>query len=555
MSATEDRSSTRSGGRSQTAAEQGDAVARESNDQEYDFVVIGSGFGGSVSALRLVEKGYRVLMLEKGRRFAPTDFPKSNWDLKKWLWWPSLGMRGLFQMSFFRHVTVLSGVGVGGGSLVYANTLPVPKDDFFNAPSWGHLADFKRELEPHYATAKKMLGATENPSSTFSDDVLKEIGADLGRPHKPNSVAVYFGKPGVEVADPYFGGEGPHRTGCTGCGHCMLGCPVGAKNTLDKNYLWFAEKRGLQLIAEAKVTWVHPREGGGYTVEAEVGLDAREPRKFMTKGVVFSGGVLGTVPLLLRLKASADGLPKLSDKVGDFVRTNNEALIGVTTKRKDLDLSKGIAIGSILETDDHSHLEPVRYPEGSGAFRLLGAPQVNGDTFFSRLVKLITATARHPIDTTRAYFVKDWAKSTLILLYMRTVDGHLRFELKKDKRTVGTALAEGPAPTANIPEAGELARRVAEKIDGVPMTLVTETLGGIPTTAHILGGACMGRSADDGVIDHQHRVFGYDNLYVVDGSAISANPGVNPSLTITALAERAMSFVPPKRGQSPFSGV
>ncbi len=513
---------------------------------DWDFIIIGSGFGGSVSAHRLVEKGYRVLMLEKGKRLGPDDFPKSNWDLKKWMWRPELGMRGLFQMSFFRHVTVLSGVGVGGGSLVYANTLPVPGDGFFQSPSWGHLADFKRELQPHYATAKKMLGATENPTSTYSDEVLKEIGSEIGRPHKPNTVAVYFGKPGETVPDPYFGGRGPERTGCTSCGHCMLGCPVGAKNTLDKNYLWFAEKGGLTLIPEAKVTWLKEREGGGYVIEAEVGLDAREKQTFSAKNVVLSGGVMGTVPLLLRMKAAADGLPKLSEKVGHFVRTNNEALIGVTTKKKELDLSKGIAIGSILETDEHSHLEPVRYPEGSGAFRLLGAPQVNGDTFFSRLAKLITAAARHPIDTTRAYFVSDWAKSTLILLYMRTVDGHLRFELKKNKRGVGTALAEGPAPTANIPEAGELARRVAEKIDGVPMTLVTETLGGIPTTAHILGGACMGDSAATGVIDHRHRVFGYDGLYVIDGSAVSANPGVNPSLTITALAERAMSFIPAK---------
>src|SRR6185436_20159986 len=213
----------------------------------YDYVIIGSGFGGSVSALRLVEKGYRVLMLEKGRRFAPEDFPKSNWDLKKWMWWPSLGMRGLFQMRFFRHITVLSGVGVGGGSLVYANTLPVPKDDFFASASWSHLADFKRELAPHYATAKKMLGATENPTSTFSDDVLKELGGELNRPHHPTTVAVYFGQPGVTVKDPYFGGAGPDRTGCIHCGACMLGCPHGAKNTLDKNYLWFAEKGGLML--------------------------------------------------------------------------------------------------------------------------------------------------------------------------------------------------------------------------------------------------------------------------------------------------------------------
>jgi cholesterol oxidase len=518
-------------------------MTNNSRHTEWDYVIIGSGFGGSVSALRLVEKGYRVLMLEKGKRFGPEDFAKSNWQLKRWLWWPSLGLRGIFQMSFFPHLTVLSGVGVGGGSLVYANTLPVPKDDFFTASSWGHLAQWHEELEPHYRTARKMLGATENPLRTYPDQVLSDIGKDLGKEHHPTTVAVYFGEPGVTVPDPYFGGEGPPRTGCISCGGCMVGCRYGAKNTLDQNYLYLAEKKGLTLHPETKVTWVRPRDGGGYGIEAEQGLDARERVSFETKNVIFSGGVLGTVPLLLKLKASPDGLPKLSEKLGHFVRTNSEALIGVTTRNSDVDLSKGIAIGSILETDEHSHLEPVRYPEGSGAFRLLGAPQVNGDTFFSRLGKLLAASARHPLDTLRAYFVKDWAKSTMILLYMRTLDGHLTLKQKEDGG-VTTELADGPKPTANIPEAGDLARRVAEKIDGKPMTLVTETLGGIPTTAHILGGACMGDSVETGVIDTLHRVFGYEGLYVIDGAAVSANPGVNPSLTITALAERAMQHIP-----------
>lgn len=512
---------------------------------EWDYVIVGSGFGGSVSALRLTEKGYRVLLLEKGRRLGASDFPRTNWELKKWLWWPSLGMRGLFQMSFFRHVTALSGVGVGGGSLVYANTLPVPGDDFFQAKSWGHLADFKEELAPHYATAKKMLGAAENPHQTKCDEVLKEIGAEMNRPHQPTTVAVYFGQPGVTVADPYFSGKGPARTGCTSCGGCMLGCQVGAKNTLDKNYLYLAEQAGLTLIPEAEVTWLTERPSGGYTIEATVGLDAKEKQTFTAKNVVLSGGVLGTVPLLLKLQASADGLPRLSQRVGQYVRTNSEALIGVTTRRTDLDFSKGIAISSILTTDEHSHLEPVRYPEGSGAFRLFGAPHANGDSLFARLMKVLAAAAKNPIDVSRAYLVRDWAKSTMILLYMRTVDGSLKMRLNK-RGGVSTALAEGPAPTANMPEAGELARKVAEKIDGTPMTLLTETLGGIPTTAHILGGACMGESAESGVIDHRHRVFGYDGLYVIDGSAVSANPGVNPSLTITALAERAMSFIAPK---------
>ena len=338
----------------------------------------------------------------------------------------------------------------------------------------------------------------------------------------------------------------------------MLGCRFGAKNTLDKNYLYLAEKRGLVIQAETEVTWVTPRPEGGYEVDALRGLLPR-PRtavRFTTRSVVFSGGVLGTVPLLLELKQSPHGLPAMSDQVGRFVRTNSEAIIGVTTRRRDLDLSKGIAIGSILETDAHSHIEPVRYPEGAGFFRLLGAPAVSGGSFLARLWRLLAELARHPLQTARAYFVADWAKSTVMLLYMRTLEGHLTFRRGRGfstlfRKGVLTKLESGPAPTANIPEANALARRVAEKLDGKPMTLVTETLGGIPTTAHILGGACMGDSPATGVIDHRHRVFGYEGLYVIDGAAVSANPGVNPSLTIAALAERAMTFIPPKADARP----
>jgi cholesterol oxidase len=520
---------------------------------EWDFVVIGSGFGGSVSALRLVEKGYRVLLLEKGRRLGPGDFPRTNWDLRRWLWRPALGLHGLFQMVFFPHVTALSGVGVGGGSLVYANTLPIPKDGFFAAEPWSALASWKDELREHYQTVRRMLGAAPNPIQTVTDQVLAEMGREMGMEHHPTTVAVYFGTPNVTVPDPYFGGEGPHRTGCNSCGGCMLGCRFGAKNTLDRNYLYLAEGKGLDIRAETEVTWVKPRPEGGYEVQALRGLlpRPREAVRFTTDSVVFAGGVLGTVPLLLELKQSPQGLPALSEQVGRFVRTNSEAIIGVTTRRRDLDLSKGIAIGSILETDAHSHIEPVRYPEGAGFFRLLGAPAVDGASLLSRLWRLLVELARHPRQTARAYFVADWAKSTVMLLYMRTLEGHLTFRRGRGfstffRKGVLTKLESGPAPTANIPEANALARRVAEKLDGKPMTLVTETLGGIPTTAHILGGACMGASRETGVIDHRHRVFGYEGLYVIDGSAVSANPGVNPSLTIAALAERAMTFIPDK---------
>jgi len=515
---------------------------------DWDYVIIGSGFGGSVSGLRLVEKGYRVLMLEKGRRFAAGDFPRSNWNLPRWLWMPALGFRGIFKMTFLRHVTVLSGVGVGGGSLVYANTLPTPKDEFFSLPSWKHLADWRTELAPHYATALRMLGAVQYPRDTYSDQVLREIAKDMGRPDQivPARVAVYFGEAGKTVPDPYLGGEGPDRTGCIECGACMTGCRHNAKNTLDKNYLWLAEKRGLRIEADTEVTWVRELPAGGYRIDATSGATwfGKRKRSFTTRNAIFAGGVLGTVPLLLKLKASPAGLPRLSELVGAFVRTNSEALIGVTT-RADRDMSEGIAITSVLHTDEHSHLEPVRYAKGSGFFRLLMAPHVPGESAPVRLARALAALVRNPIRFLRAYFVDDWAKRTMILLYMRTLEGHL--QLRRGALGLATAVAAGPAPSAAIPEATELARRVEKKIDGYAGSLLTETILGTPTTAHILGGACMGANAEEGVIDHRHRVFGYDGLYVIDGSAISANPGVNPALTITALAERAMSFIPPAR--------
>jgi cholesterol oxidase len=514
---------------------------------EHDFVIVGSGFGGSVSALRLVEKGYRVLLLEKGRRFAPEDFPKTNWDLRRWMWMPELGMRGIFKMSFFPHLTVVHGVGYGGGSLVYANTLPVPKDHFFAGGTWASLADWKSELAAHYGTAKRMLGATRNPNVTYVDEVIRDVARDLGREgdFHATDVAVYFGEPGKTVRDPFFGGEGPDRTGCIGCGACMTGCRFGAKNTLDRNYLYLAEKKGLEVHTETEVSAVRPVDGGGYRVEAKGG------RVFTAQNVVFAGGVLGTLDLLLRMKADPAGLPRLSDRLGAFVRTNSESLIEVVSNRRDHDLSKGIAIGSILETDEHSHLEPTRYGAGSGFFRLLAAPHVPGASFWSRMANLAGSVARHPIKLLRALTVPDFSKYSVILLYMRTLEGSLRMKLGRGLTTgfakgLTTELGEGAAPTASIPEATDLARRVADKLDGLPVSLVTETALGVPTTAHILGGCCMGATAQDGVIDRDHRVFGYDGLFVVDGSAVSANPGVNPSLTITALAERAMSHIPAK---------
>jgi cholesterol oxidase len=517
---------------------------------DYDYIVIGSGFGGSAAALRLSEKGYRVLVLEKGKWLQAEDFPRSNWNLKKWLWLPALKFFGLFKITVFRHVAILSGVGVGGGSLVYANTLPVPKAKFFRAGTWAHLADWEKELKDFYTLALKMLGVAPNPRLEVGDLALQKLATEIGKAghFAATNVAVYFGEPGVTVADPYFDGAGPARTGCIFCGGCMLGCRHGAKNTLDKNYLYFAQRHGAKIQAESEVCEVIPLQdkngAKGYRVKWKASTSwFKSWGEYTSRGVVFAGGVLGTVNLLLKLKQSS--LPNLSDKVGTGIRTNSESLLGVTTFDKRTVFSDGVAIGSILHTDEHSHLEPVRYSAGSGFWRILMSPLAYGSNAFIRALKVLADILRHPFDNLRAFLVDDWSKRTQILLFMRTVDSTLRFS----QGMVGlkSSLAQGAAPTAFIPEAKELAERYAKIVNGKATALSTETLLGIPTTAHILGGAVMGKDRSEGVIDRDNRVFGYENMYVCDGSMISANPGVNPSLTILALSERAMSKIEHKK--------
>jgi len=523
-------------------------MEEDRNGLKYDYIIIGSGFGGAVSALRLAEKGYRVLVLEKGREFSTEAYPRTNWNLRRWMWLPALRFFGFFKITLFRHLTILSGVGVGGGSLVYANTLPRPKPGFFTAPSWAHLADWEGELAPFYPVAEAMLGTSLNPRMEAGDLALRRLSEEIGRREhfQPTNVAVFFGEPEVEVRDPYYGGLGPDRSGCNFCGACMVGCRYGAKNTLDRNYLYFARRAGAEIRAESKVFDVAPLDGGGgasgYRVRWKSSTRGPFPVRYQAtaRGVVFAGGVLGTVPLLLKMRGRS--LPRLSARVGCRVRTNSESLSGVLTYDPETVFSDGVAIGSILHTDDHSHLEPVRYPSGSGFWRLLMAPMVHGSNALTRFGKILWDLFRHPVLNLRALFVRDWARKTQILLFMRTLDSTLRFE--PGPLGMRSCEEEGPAPTAFMPEAKELAERYASLVKGKPYVLLTESLLGIPTTAHILGGAVMGRDASEGVIDADHRVFGYRNLYVCDGSAVTANPGVNPSLTICALTERAMKKIP-----------
>ncbi len=515
-------------------------------NKKYDYIIIGSGFGGSVSALRLSEKGYKVLVIEKGKWFKDKDFPKTNWNIRKWLWVPALGLYGIQKISFLRHISAMSGVGVGGGSLVYANTLPKPKKPFFNHGSWAELTDWEKELAPYYETAWKMLGASINPVLGESDKAFRQLAKDTGKEDKfrPVKVAVYFGENDVTVDDPYFNGKGPTRTGCIQCGACMTGCRHNAKNTLDKNYLHLAQQLGAEIIAEQEVTDIIPLDGkngaAGYEIKFRTSTKFfKKKGSVKAKGVILSGGVLGTVPLLLKQKKK--NLPNLSDKIGDSIRTNNEALILTVTADKNKNMSEGIAIGSIIELDENSNAEPVRYGKGSGFWRLLVMPMVSEKNFFLRILKLFTIPFTAPLMWLKIFFAPDFGKQTSVILFMQHIDSTL--ELRRKLLGIGTKIEKGKNPTAFIPEAHKFAHEYAKIINGKPTVMLTETITGIPSTAHILGGAAMGRDAESGVIDKNNKVFGYENMYVCDGSMISANPGVNPSLSITAISERAMDLI------------
>ncbi|VVJ19730.1 Cholesterol oxidase (EC @ Steroid Delta(5)-_Delta(4)-isomerase (EC [Amycolatopsis camponoti] len=512
---------------------------------DYDVLVIGSGFGGSVTALRLTEKGYRVGVLETGRRFADDEFAKTSWRLRKYLWAPALGCFGIQRLTLLKNTFVMSGSGVGGGSLVYANTLYEPPDKFYADPQWAHITDWKDELSPYYDQAKRMLGVVENPATTAADRVLSEVAEDMGIGHtyRRTPVGVYFGQSGV---DPFFGGAGPSRQSCTLCGECMTGCRVGAKNTTVKNYLYLAEQAGAVVHPLTTAVTVRPVPGGYAVDTRRTGGLSR--RTFTASQVVFSAAALGTQRLLHRMRDTGV-LPSLSPRLGLLARTNSEAVLAARSLRSDTDYTRGVAITSSIHPDDVTHVEPVRYGRGSNVMGLMATVLVDGVAGRRRWVLGLRELWRQRRHLLRIHNPRHWSERMIGLLVMQTLDNSVTTYTKRGLfgRRMTTRQGSGAPSPSWIPAGHEVTRRVAAKIGGLPQGAWTD-MANIPITGHFIGGCAIGDSASTGVVDPYQRVFGYPGLHVVDGSAISANLGVNPSLTITAQAERAMAFWP-NRGE------
>jgi cholesterol oxidase len=530
-------------------------------DDAFDVVVVGSGFGGSVAALRLSEKGYRVVVLEAGRRFTDATLPRTSWDLRGFLWAPALGLYGMQRIHLLRNVLVLAGAGVGGGSLNYAQTLYEPLPAFYEDPQWRHITDWRAELAPYYAQARRMLGVTVNPTLTPSDEMMRRVAEELGvgQTFRLTPVGVCFGRdgreePGVEVGDPYFGGVGPSRTGCIQCGECMTGCRHGAKNRLDKNYLWLAERAGCAVHPMTTVTAVRPLPGGGYAVETRpTSRRRRRPgdRVYRAPLVVLAAGTWGTQRLLHEMRDTGV-LPRLSPRLGHLTRTNSESILGARSLRPDADFTRGVAITSSFHPDPVTHVEPVRYGKGSNAMGLLQAPMTDGTRRTPRVLQLLAFALRHPVQFLRVVSVRRWSERSIIVLVMQSLDNSLRVFRRRGlfgPRLSSTQGHGAPNPTT-IPVGNRVTQRLARLVDGIPAGSWGEVFD-VPLTAHFLGGCPIGESAETGVVDPYHRVHGHEGLYVVDGAAVTANLGVNPSLTITAQAERAMALVPNKGEADP----
>lgn len=520
-------------------------------ESDFDVIVIGSGFGGGVAALRLTEKGYRVLVLEAGRRFAPEDFAKSTWNLRRFLWFPRLGLRGIQRIDLLREVMVLSGAGVGGGSLVYANTLIEPHDEFFEDRQWSGITDWKSELAPWYDQARRMLGVVEANGDTAADGVIAAIARHFGAEatHHPVQVGVFRGEPKVRVRDPYFGGVGPECVGCRECGGCMVGCRHEAKNTVDRNYLFLAESGGARVLPDHEAFDLESTASGWTVTTRRPGAWIRKRRQTFTAGhVVFAAGGLGTSRLLLRLR-DAGRLPAISPRLGHLVRTNSEAITGSVARKTGVDYSHGVAITSSFTPQPRTRIEPVRYPSGSNSMGLLATMLVPGGKGWQPL-RFVWHAVKSPMAFLRSLSVRRWSERGVILLVMQSEDNSIRLETKRGlfRRKITSHPGHGTPNPRWLPVAHEAARVGARVMDGDAEASINESLLGIPLTAHLIGGATIGVDAGAGVVDPYHRMFGHPTLSVVDGAAIPANLGSNPSLTITALAERAMAAWP-NRGE------
>ena len=521
---------------------------------DFDYLVVGSGFGGSAAALRLSEKSYDVGLLEQGRRISPEDCEAADKRLRKLFWLPRLGWTGHFSQRIFRNVQIVGGIGYGGGSLVYAAVLLEPQDGFFRDPNWSGLGvDWRAELAPHYNTAKKMLGATVNPKTGQMDEYLRLTAKAMGVENTFGSVTngIFFGPPGQAAPDPYFSGEGPDRTGCDFCGACLTGCRLGAKNSLDKNYLFFAEKNGVKVFTSRQVQAIIPLEPRGFRVESVDPVRKKPHPPVFAKNVVISAGVLGTLELLFRCRDQIKTLPRLSPQLGKVVRTNSESIVGILSNNENEDLTFGAAISSDFYPDPETHVTMNRFPPGYSFMKYLFGPMVDDENKLRRAVKTIGTIGLHPWKSSVSFRAADWRRRISVLTVMQHKDTKISMEwgrsiLSPFSPVLKSRVSNGNSAAAYIPAANKSARVFAAESGGEPLNGLTESIGGVSSTAHILGGCHMGASIKEGVIDVNNRVFGYDGLYVVDGAAVSANIGVNPSLTITALAERAMSRIPPK---------
>src|SRR3954454_18832111 len=387
---------------------------------DYDWLVIGSGFGGATAALRLAEKGYRVGVLECGRRFRDEDFAETTWQMSRYYWMPKLGLKGILRLTLFRDIFIASGCGVGGGSLGYANTLYRARPAFYADPQIAGLADWESELAPHYDEAERMLGVVTYDQDTPADLLLKEYAEQGGfvDTYAKTRVGVFLGDAGETVPDPFFGGEGPERTGCVRCGSCMVGCRYGAKNTLVKNYLHFAERRGVEILPERTVVDVRPlgaADGSdGYAVTHErSGAWLRRDRRTLTaRGVVVAAGALGTNRLLFGSKLRGS-LPNVSDRLGCLVRTNSESILAVTARDDARDFTRGVAITSSVYPDPDTHIEPVTYGQGADSQSLLFALMTEAGGRGTQPLALLANMVRHPLLALRASRIKAWSRRTV----------------------------------------------------------------------------------------------------------------------------------------------